>query len=57
VSLNELSKRTGISKGHLSTIENNDVAAGNVTLLLAAKLTQAFGMPLWHVLKITAKSP
>lgn len=51
VSLPELAKRASMSKGHLSKIENDPTAGPACSLATAEKLTRAFGMPLWQVLK------
>src|SRR5690606_24340081 len=56
VSLCEIAKRSGVSKGHLSKIENDAAQGDNVTLAVAEKLAGCFGMPLWQVLKRIARS-
>lgn len=51
ISLDDLAKRADVSKGHLSKIENDPSASLGISLAVAEKLTMAFGMPLWQVLK------
>ena len=50
ISLPELAKRAGVSKGHLSKIENDPDASRGLSLEVASKLAHAFGQPLWRVL-------
>lgn len=51
ISLDDVAKRADVSKGHLSKIENDPSASLGISLAVAEKLTTAFGMPLWQVLK------
>lgn len=55
VTLDWVSERSGIGKGHLSKIENDPEAGLNVSLATAGKIAGAFGLNLWQVLKRIAE--
>jgi transcriptional regulator with XRE-family HTH domain len=49
ITLDELSEKSGVSRGHIWHIEKH---AKNPTLETAGKLTAAFNLKLWKIIKL-----